>query len=115
MDAEHLCDLGSRLVSLDRFDGDLGLQAGWVTLAGFGHWLSSILNAAHHLRKSLFSVQKMGSTTVLRVSARPRPFQYIAEDADTEPKNPFRDKNLTNTLRATRGLRDRSDGCLRPS
>src|SRR5271165_6909925 len=63
MDAEPLCDLGSRLVSLDRFGGDLGLQAGWVTLAGFGHWLSSILNAAHHLRKSLFSVPKMGSTT----------------------------------------------------
>src|ERR1700730_10050568 len=61
MDTEHLCDLGRRLVRLDRFDGNLGLQAGWLTLAGFGHWLSFILNAAHHLRKGPFSVQAMGS------------------------------------------------------
>jgi hypothetical protein len=37
MDAEDLRDLSRRLVGLDRLDGDLGLQAGWVTLAGFGH------------------------------------------------------------------------------
>jgi hypothetical protein len=35
--AEHLRDLGRRLVCFDGLDGDLGLQAGWVTLAAFGH------------------------------------------------------------------------------
>src|SRR6266436_2027954 len=33
VDAEYLRDLGSCLVRLDRLDGDLGLQAGWVTLS----------------------------------------------------------------------------------
>ena len=37
VDAEHLRDLGRCLVRLDGLHGDLGLQAGWVTLAGFGH------------------------------------------------------------------------------
>src|SRR5450432_3926689 len=37
VDAEHLRDLGSRLVRLDGLDGYLGLQAGWVTLANFRH------------------------------------------------------------------------------
>src|SRR5579872_1424384 len=37
VDAKHLRDLGRRLVGLDCFDSDLGLQAGWVTVAGFGH------------------------------------------------------------------------------
>ena len=64
VDAEHLRDLCCRLVRLDGLNGHLGLQAGWVTLAGFGHCLSSIFNAARHLRKGRFSVQKMGSTTV---------------------------------------------------
>src|ERR1700730_7612052 len=65
VDSEHLRDLGSRLVRLDGLHGHLGLQAGWVILAGFGHCLSFIFNAAHHLRKGPFRVQKMGSTTVL--------------------------------------------------
>src|SRR5262249_10196988 len=54
MDAEHLSDLGGRLLAFDGLDGDLGLQAGWVTLARSGHWLSFIFNAAHHLRKADF-------------------------------------------------------------
>jgi hypothetical protein len=32
VDAEHLRDLGGRLVRLDGLDGDFGLQAGWVLL-----------------------------------------------------------------------------------
>jgi hypothetical protein len=32
VDTKHLRDLGGRLVRLDGLDGDLGLQAGWVTL-----------------------------------------------------------------------------------
>jgi len=37
VDPEHLRDLRRRLVRLDGLHGHLGLQAGWVTLAGFGH------------------------------------------------------------------------------
>src|SRR5437588_3743607 len=37
MDAEHLRDLGGRLVCLDGLDGYFGLQAGWVTLTRSGH------------------------------------------------------------------------------
>ena len=37
MDPEHLRDLGRPLVPLDGLHGHLGLQAGWVTLTGFGH------------------------------------------------------------------------------
>src|SRR5271170_7338527 len=46
VDAEHLRDLGRRLVRLDGLDGYLGLQAGWVTLPNFRHRLSFIFNAA---------------------------------------------------------------------
>src|SRR5216684_6649946 len=35
VDAEHLRDLRGCLVCLDGLDGYLGLQARWVTLAGF--------------------------------------------------------------------------------
>src|SRR5271169_1170275 len=37
VDPEDLRDLRRRLVRLDSLHGHLGLQAGWVTLAGFGH------------------------------------------------------------------------------
>ena len=37
VDAEHLCDLGSRLVRLDGLNGHFGLQAGWMTFADLGH------------------------------------------------------------------------------
>ena len=37
VDAEHLRDLGGRLVRLDGLDGDFGLQAGWVTLTRSWH------------------------------------------------------------------------------
>ena len=37
VDTEHLGDLRCRLVRLDGLHGYFGLQAGRVTLAGFGH------------------------------------------------------------------------------
>src|SRR5215472_1412469 len=37
VDAEHLRDLGGRLVRLDGLDGDFSLQARWVTLTRSWH------------------------------------------------------------------------------
>ena len=64
MDAEGLSDLSGGPVTLDGLNGDLRLQAGRVILASAGPCcLSFIFNAAAELRKGLFCVQFLGSTT----------------------------------------------------
>jgi hypothetical protein len=57
VDAEDLRDLGGRLMRLDGLHSNFGLQAGRVILTRSWHCLSSIFNAADHLRKGLFRAQ----------------------------------------------------------